>query len=375
MTRAIATWVTLGLVAVALAQDTKPAAPQAEEKAVKPATTPGKAEYVVFETTLGDIVLELDAEKAPISTKNFLDYVEAGFYKGTIFHRVIPNFMIQGGGYLPDLTEKKDGLKAPIKNEWQNGLKNVRGTIAMARTAVADSATAQFYINVVDNAALDAPRDGAAYAVFGKVVGGLAAVDAIRNTPTKADPKYGRDKVVPVNPVLINNARRIAADKVQEASKAADESAVKAKAAADKAAADAKAEADAKSAKDLQEFVAKVEQETGKKFEKTASGLMYLSIKDGDGPSPKATDKVKVHYVGTFFDGKEFDSSVKRGQPATFGLNQVIKGWTEGVQLMKVGGKAKLICPPDLAYGPAGRPGIPPNSTLVFEIELLGIEQ
>ena len=105
------------------------------------------------------------------------------------------------------------------------------------------------------------------------------------------------------------------------------------------------------------------------------SGLVYKSLKDGAGASPAATDVVRVHYRGTFPDGKEFDSSYKRGQPTEFPLNRVIKCWTEGVQKMKVGGKAQLVCPPGIAYGERGTPGgpIPPNATLHFEIELLGI--
>ena len=107
---------------------------------------------------------------------------------------------------------------------------------------------------------------------------------------------------------------------------------------------------------------------------KTASGIVITTLKDGSGASPKSTDTVKVHYRGTFTDGKEFDSSYKRGQPATFPLNQVIPCWTEGVQTMKIGGKAKLLCPPELAYGKRGAPGvIPPDTTLLFEVELLEI--
>ena len=106
----------------------------------------------------------------------------------------------------------------------------------------------------------------------------------------------------------------------------------------------------------------------------TPSGLVYRALKDGTGASPAATDKVKVHYRGTFADGREFDSSYKRGEPIEFPLNGVIKCWTEGVQRMKVGGKAKLTCPPQIAYGERGAGGvIPPNSTLLFEVELLGI--
>ena len=106
----------------------------------------------------------------------------------------------------------------------------------------------------------------------------------------------------------------------------------------------------------------------------TASGLIFKELTAGTGASPKATDRVKVHYHGSLIDGTVFDSSVERGEPVTFALDQVVKGWTEGLQMMKVGGKAKLTIPPELAYGPGGREGIPPNATLIFEVELLGIE-
>ena len=106
----------------------------------------------------------------------------------------------------------------------------------------------------------------------------------------------------------------------------------------------------------------------------TASGLIFKELRAGTGVSPRATDRVKVHYHGSLIDGTVFDSSVDRGEPITFALDQVVKGWTEGLQMMKVGGKAKLTIPPELAYGPGGREGIPPNATLIFEVELLGIE-
>ena len=335
---------------------TKPAAPQPAEQAHM---------YVKLETSLGDIVLDLDAEKAPISVKNFIDYVDSGFYAGTIFHRVMSNFMIQGGGFTSDLSEKKDGLRPPIKNEWQNGLKNTRGTIAMARTQIADSATAQFFINVVDNGMLDQPRDGAAYAVFGKVIGGMDVVDKIRATEVKEDPKLPMGKVVPATPVVIKSAKRLGADEGKTLARQADETAAK-------AASDAKAAGE----KQLQDVLKKIEAETGKKPEKTASGLMYVILKEGSGASPKPTDTVEVHYTGTLPDGKKFDSSVDRGQPAVFPLNRVIKGWTEGVGLMKVGEKRKLIIPPDLAYGAVSPPGsgIPANSWLIFDVELLSIK-
>ncbi len=152
---------------------------------------------------MGDIVVELNKEKAPISVANFLNYVDKGHYSGTIFHRVISSFMIQGGGFDADLTEKK--TDAPIKNEWQNGLKNEAYTIAMARTNVPDSATCQFYINSVNNPMLDAPRGGAAYAVFGKVVTGQDVVDKIRAVKTGFRNGMGD---VPMETVTITKAVR-----------------------------------------------------------------------------------------------------------------------------------------------------------------------
>ncbi len=134
-------------------------------------------------TNHGAMTLELDAEKAPKSVANFLAYVDAGFYDGTIFHRVISNFMIQGGGYTADLKQKP--TQPPVKNEAANGIKNTRGTVAMARTAVVDSATSQFFINHADNGFLDFPgSDGWGYCVFGKVTEGMDVVDKIATTQT-----------------------------------------------------------------------------------------------------------------------------------------------------------------------------------------------
>ncbi|HNJ84760.1 MAG TPA: peptidylprolyl isomerase, partial [Piscinibacter sp.] len=143
-----------------------------------------QAQKVKFATSAGDIVVELDAAKAPKTVANFVEYVKAGHYDGTIFHRVIPNFMIQGGGMTPDMKEK--ATRAPIPLESGNGLDNLRGTIAMARTMDPNSATAQFFINVTDNGFLNKAqsRDGNGYAVFGKVVSGMEVVDKIRAVPT-----------------------------------------------------------------------------------------------------------------------------------------------------------------------------------------------
>ena len=165
---------------------------------------------------IGDIYLELNKAKAPISVANFLNYVDKKFYDGTIFHRVIDRFMIQGGGFGPDMKEKGPTDK-PIKNEWNNGLKNLQGTIAMARTSVPDSATAQFFINIVNNPFLDTPRppDTAAYTVFGRVVGGSEVVDKIKSVKTASKGIYEN---VPVDPVIISSVTRITKEEAMKAS-------------------------------------------------------------------------------------------------------------------------------------------------------------
>jgi peptidyl-prolyl cis-trans isomerase A (cyclophilin A) len=157
-----------------------------------------KQPQVTMTTSLGSVVLELNPAKAPITVDNFLNYVESGFYVNKIFHRVIQDFMIQGGGFNADLTQP--ATQAPIKLEAGNGLSNLRGTIAMARTNVLDSATSQFFINVVDNQALDTNSGG--YAVFGKVVSGIETVDKIKVVPTST---RGGMSDVPVTSVLINS--------------------------------------------------------------------------------------------------------------------------------------------------------------------------
>ena len=172
------------------------------------ATQPGEGQpanpRVLIETSKGNITIELFAGNAPQSTANFLQYVESGFYDGTIFHRVIPGFMIQGGGMTADMGEKRTG--APIPNEADNGLKNDRGTVAMARTSVVDSATAQFFINTVNNDFLNhraKTPQGYGYAVFGKVIEGMDVVDKIRAVPTGSS---GMHQDVPKQPVILLKA-------------------------------------------------------------------------------------------------------------------------------------------------------------------------
>ncbi|RTF69864.1 peptidylprolyl isomerase A [Serratia marcescens] len=157
---------------------------------------------VTFHTNHGDIVIKTFADKAPVTVENFLNYCRAGFYDNTIFHRVINGFMIQGGGFTADMQQKS--TKAPIKNEADNGLRNLRGTISMARTADKDSATSQFFLNVADNAFLDHGQRDFGYAVFGKVVKGMDVVDKIAQVPTG---NVGPYQNVPTKPVVILSAK------------------------------------------------------------------------------------------------------------------------------------------------------------------------
>jgi peptidyl-prolyl cis-trans isomerase A (cyclophilin A) len=199
---AASTLAACALVAIAAVAQTE-SAPSQEPKS--PAS-PTQVVFVLITTSKGEIVVELNREKAPISVGNFLTYAEKKHYDGTIFHRVMRDFMIQGGGFTPDMVQKP--VDPPIKNEWRNGLKNNRGSLAMARVGGnPDSATSQFFINVVDNPRLDQPQnDGAAYAVFGKVVAGMSVVDAIRVVPTAT---RGMHQNVPTENVVIQTVRRI----------------------------------------------------------------------------------------------------------------------------------------------------------------------
>ena len=189
---------TLGMASLitASAQEAKPATETKTE-------TKSDTVKITIETTKGTIELELDGAAAPITTKNFVSYVKKGHYDGTIFHRVIPGFMIQGGGMNPDMSQKP--TDPPIKNEATNGLKNVRGAICMARTSVVDSATSQFFINVKNNVSLDySGPNNYGYAVFGKVTKGMDVVDAIVSVPTTQKGPHGD---VPVDTISITSAK------------------------------------------------------------------------------------------------------------------------------------------------------------------------
>ena len=177
-------------------------------------------DYAQIKTNMGLIILQLDKTKAPISVANFENYAKDGYYNGTIFHRVIGNFMIQGGGFdfhgkYPAGLHKKPGAKAPIKNEWQNGLKNVKGSVAMARLGgQPDSATNQFFINVANNDFLDTPRDGAAYAVFGNVISGMDTCEKIKAVATST---INGMQNVPSAPVMIESVTMVTKDQAMNA--------------------------------------------------------------------------------------------------------------------------------------------------------------
>ncbi len=317
--------------------------------------------YVKMATSLGDIYLELNRAKAPITVDNFLRYVDKGFFDGTIFHRVMPNFVIQGGGFTKDMVQKP--TDPGIKNEWRNGLQNKRGTISMARlSGQADSATSQFFISVVDNAALDSARDGAAYAVFGHVIKGMDVVDKIKAVKTIS--RAGHQDV-PEEPVVIQSAKRADPSELSSEIKSLRDSeadaATRAQAARDSAISDG------------------LKLLSGKGVDTSAgqtrpSGLWVHEAKSGDGAQAALGDQVSVHYTVWLTNGTQVDSSAGK-PPASFRLAEgsLIKGWLEGVPGMKVGGKRYLVVPPELAYGAAGRQGIPPNSVLAFEIELVGV--
>jgi len=172
------------------------------QAAASPSPSPSPGPVATVETSLGRIRIALDQERAPISVANFARYARAGHYAGTVFHRVMPNFMIQGGGMTAELQEKP--TSPPIRNEARNGVRNTRGSVAMARTNDPNSATSQFFINLKDNPFLDFGIQGAGYAVFGQVIDGMDVVDKIAAVPTKTAGPYQN---VPVTPVLIKSVK------------------------------------------------------------------------------------------------------------------------------------------------------------------------
>jgi cyclophilin family peptidyl-prolyl cis-trans isomerase len=196
---------------------------QATSAQAAPAPAAAMVEFGVMHTTLGDIVFELDRAKAPISVENFVGYIKDGFFDGTVFHRVVPGFVIQGGGFEPNGRQKP--TKAPIQNEWQNGLKNLRGTLSMARTGEPNSATSQFFISLNDNANLDQPiSGGAGYAVFGRVIAGMDVVDQIALAQRGM---RGRMRDWPVKDIVMTKVELITKDAADKLVRDAAEKAAK----------------------------------------------------------------------------------------------------------------------------------------------------
>lgn len=306
--------------------------------------------YAKFETAKGDIYCALEFKKTPMTVANFVGLAEGKikntakaegvpYYDSLKFHRVIPNFMIQGGCPLGTGTGDP-GYKFP--DEIDETLKHSGpGILSMANAGPGTNGS-QFFITHVKTDWLDGK-----HTVFGNVVTGQAVVDSIK----------GNDLLKKI--VILRKGKEAEAF---DAAKVFE---------FEKANVGAKAEAKAKAEKEKMD---KVLNETYGAAKTTPSGLRYILEKEGEGTAPTATDVVTVHYTGYLLNGKKFDSSVDRGQPATFGLNQVIPGWTEGLQLLKPGGKVKLIIPSNLGYGDAGYPPvIPPKSWLVFDVELIKV--
>ena len=330
-------------------------------KTKKAATTETKSNsnegiFAQLETSKGTVMVQLDYKKAPITVANFVSLAEGTnsqvaekfkgkrFFDGLKFHRVISilnkdaqDFMIQGGD--PD-GNGSGGPGYAFKDEFTDAKFDKPGILAMANSGPKTNGS-QFFITLVPTTWLNGK-----HTIFGYVISGQEFVKT-----TLKDDLIKKVTIIRKG----NDAKKFDAAKIFSdyfVNKAADEQ----KENSEKA---------AKNAVALKEF------ENGKT---TASGIKYIVLKEGTGAQPTATSNVKVHYTGTFLDGKVFDSSVQRGEPIDFGLNQVIKGWTEGVQLMKEGAKYKFYIPSNLAYGEQGAGGvIPPKTDLIFEIELIKI--
>lgn len=349
---------TLSISTIALAQKNKP-----------------EGIFAEITTSKGVIVVALNYQKTPITVANFISLAEGKnpnvkeelkkkpYYNGLKFHRVIPDFMIQGG--CPD-GNGSGGPGYKFVDEITDLVHDKAGILSMANAGAGTNGS-QFFITHKETPWLDGK-----HTVFGTVTSGIEIVN-----------KIAKDDTI-ISIVIVKNgkeAKKFKADKVFQDYFANKEENDKIQVVKNEAAKKAFVEKEAALQKIKAEKEEKLKKEAEIKVKKefatattTASGLKYKVIKEGTGKKPVATSNVKVHYTGMFLNGQVFDSSVQRGEPIDFGLNQVIPGWTEGVQLMQEGAKYKFYIPSNLAYGENGAGGvIPPNADLLFEVELLKI--
>jgi peptidyl-prolyl cis-trans isomerase A (cyclophilin A) len=346
----ICLWTALAGVRI-FAQETPPA-PADDAPSLRP--------QVVMETSLGEILIELDAEKAPLTVMNFLEYAESGWYNDTIFHRVVKGRMIHGGGYTDDLKLKAEGLRDPVKYEGNNGLNHARGTIGgFRRFDNLDSAQSQFFINTADNANLDRLKDGTSYVVFGRVLDGMETVDKIENVAVGTHPKLadGLSPYVPQNGVKIRS--------------------VKIKKRLDRTQAESIAALHAEAAADPVGFRTRhFENECKSKAVQTRTGLKFIECKPGTGAFPMGPDTVTIYVVGTLTDGTEFENSKNRGPgPMSVKVEESIRGLREGLQKMREGARFIFVVPSDLGFGAEGVPGkVPPEATLFFDVTLEAVQ-
>ena len=313
--------------------------------------------WLRLETSLGDIIIELDAAEAPTTVINFVEYAEGGEYDGTIFHRVVPDSILQGGGYTPDLEPKPRSVPQVIPDNWHIELESKVGTVALIRQSDYFGKTSpEFFINLRDNVHHNMGRNHGRFAVFGRVVAGHETVDRIRNTALGTHPKYanGLSPVVPVAPVIIYSARLISPFDPAPAY-----------------------EVIALRYPEPKDAVAKLfGTKVADALAETGSGLMIADITVGDGPrSPGPNDVVEFQYRGTFLNGNEFESTYDNRKPALLNMNLLKPGLREALSTMTEGGHRVAVVPPELAYGVDGIPGvIPPSTTLIFELDLLEIK-
>lgn len=321
-----------------------------------PGGEPTLTPRVLVGTTLGQFIIELDASKAPVTAMNFVDYVQAGYYNGTIFHRILRNSVIQGGKYDRHLTAKVKGLREPILSEWNNGLSNSKWFLGMVRKPnLHNTAVAEFYINMHENSDLDIPQDGAGYTVFGKVVDGFEVLERMRDVQLGTHPKYagGQSAVVPRVPVIIRAMRMLSRIDRNAAQAIAEEN---------------QKPQDVRADDMLQEYKDK----SGNEIVESLTGLKYIDMKVGQGAWPLAEEKVELLYRGLLVDGRIFEDSMEKS--TTVKVGDMISGLQEGLLTMQEGGVRVLVVPAKLGYGVNGIPGIiPPDATLIFELEMLQV--